>query len=69
MKALGVGGLTLGELMGGEAVVPAERVPVVYVLLEDDDVGGGDGLVLEQMREESVGGWATGAAFGGEEFD
>jgi len=69
MEALGVGGLTLGELMGGEAVVPAEGVPVVDVFFEDDDVGVGDGLVLEEMREESVGGRATGAALGGEEFD
>lgn len=67
-EALGVGGLALGELVGGEAVAPAEGVPIVDVFAEDDDVGGGDGLFMQQAREEGVGGRATGAALGGEEL-
>jgi hypothetical protein len=69
MEALGVLGLALGEVVGGETVVPAKAVPVVDVLAEDDDFCGGDWLILEEMGEEGVGGRATGAAFGGEELD
>lgn len=57
--------LALGELVGREAVVPAELIPVVDVFAEDDDVGGGDGLVAE-AEKECVGGRATGASLGGE---
>ena len=67
MEADAVLVLTLGELVGGEAVVPAELIPVVDVFAEDDDVGGGDGLLAEPEKER-VGGWATGAALGGEEL-
>ena len=49
--------------------MPAERVPVVDVLFENKNVRGGDGLVLQEMRKQGVGGRATGAALGGEEFD
>src|SRR6266702_3095217 len=69
VQIVGILGLPGRELVGGEAVVPAERVPIVHVLLKDKDVGVGNGLVFEQMRQECIGGWATGAAFGGEEFD
>ena len=68
-EALGVVALAVGEEVRGEAVVPTERVPVVDVLFEDEDFGRGDGLVFEQAGEQGVGGRATGAAFGGEEFD
>lgn len=61
--------LALGEVGRRKAVVPSEVVPVVDVFAEDDDVGAGDGLVAIELREEGVGGRATGAAFGGEEFD
>ena len=69
VEALGVLGLALGEVVGGEAVVPALAVPVVDVLAEDDDFCGGDWLILEEMGEEGVGGRATGAALGGKELD
>ena len=49
--------------------MPAEGVPVVDVLAEDDDVGVRDGLVAVELGEEGVGGRATGAALGGEELD
>ena len=49
--------------------MPAKLVPVVDMLFEGDDFGGGDGLLLLEAGEEGVGGWAAGAAFGGEEFD
>jgi hypothetical protein len=39
------------------------------VLLEDDDVGVGDRLLLLEHGEEFVGGRATGAPLGGEELD
>jgi hypothetical protein len=44
-------------------------VPVVDVLFKSDDVGGGDRLVLLQMSEQRVCGWAVGTAFGSEELD
>ena len=69
MQNLCVLALAGGELVRGEAIVPAERLPVVDVLFEPDDVGGGDRLLALEAGEQSVGGWATGAAFGGEEFD
>jgi len=69
LKAARICGLAGGELARGETVVPAERVPVVDVLAEGDDVGGGHGLVAIQAGEEVVRGRATGAAFGGEELD
>ena len=69
MEVLDVGGLPLGELVRGETVVPAERIPVVDVLFHDEDLGVGDGLLALQPGEESVGGRATGTALRGEELD
>ena len=68
-EARGVEVLAVGELVGGEAVMPAELVPVIDVLAEDDDVGGGDGLFVVEAGEEGVRGGTTGAALGGEELD
>ena len=49
--------------------MPAEAIPVVDVFLECEDFSGSDGLLLLESCQKSVGGRATGAAFGGEEFD
>ena len=68
MQNLCVLALAGGELVRGEAIVPAERLPVVDVLFEPDDVGGGDRLLALEAGEQSVGGWATGAALGGDEL-
>ena len=38
------------------------------MLFEDDDLGVLNGLIVVEFCQESVGGWATGAALGGEEF-
>ncbi len=57
--------LSLGVLGGGEAVVPAEAVPVVDVFTQHDDLGAIDGLIVVELREESVCGRTAGAALGG----
>ena len=67
-KACAVLALPLRVLMGGEAVVPTKIVPVVDMLAEDDDLGVLNWLIVVKLREEGIGGWATGAAFGREEF-
>lgn len=69
MKGDAVLALAFGEERGGEAVSPAEVVPVIDVLAEHDDVGGLDWLELAEFGQQSVGRRATGAAFGGEELD
>ena len=61
--------LAAGEEGRGESVAPAEVVPVVDVLLKDDDLGGGDGLVVVEPGEEGVGGRAARTTLGGEELD
>jgi len=55
--------LALGEVGRGETVAPAEAVPVVDVLAENDDVGSGNGLGTVELSEDGIGGRATGAAF------
>ncbi len=50
--------LPLGELWGGEAVVPALAVPVVDVFAQGDDLGVVDGLV-GKVDQKNVGGWAA----------
>jgi len=65
----GVGFLAASEVGRGERVAPAEVIPIVDVLFESDDFGAVDGLFLGQLFEERIGRRATGAAFGGEEFD
>ena len=54
--------LALGVLVGGEAVVPAEVVPVVDVLAEDDDFGVLDGLISVEFRQQRVSWRASRAA-------
>jgi hypothetical protein len=44
-------------------------VPVVDVLFEGDDFEAAERLLVGELFKEGVGGRATGAAFGGEEFD
>jgi hypothetical protein len=61
--------LATGEIGRGEGVGPAEVVPVVDVFFESDDFGAINGLVFRQFFEEGIGGRATRAPFGGEEFD
>ena len=61
--------LPLGPLMRGKRIAPAVLVPVVDVLAEHDDGGSGNGLFAVELGEQAVGGWATGAALGGEELD
>jgi len=58
-----------GEVGRGEAVGPAVAVPVVDVLFESDDFDAVEGLIGAEFCEEGIGGRATGAAFGGEEFE
>ena len=65
----GVGFLAASEVGRGERIAPAEVIPIVNVLFESDDFGSVDGLLLGQLFEERIGRRATGAAFGGEEFD
>jgi len=57
----GVGLLALGEDVRRKAVLPAQMVPIIHVLAEDD------GLRVQPF-EKTVGRRATGAALGGEEF-
>jgi len=51
--------LTIGELMGGEAVVPAAIFPVVHVFTQNDDLYAADGLKLVELAEKSIGGRAA----------
>jgi hypothetical protein len=67
-ETLDVLALALGELVRRKAVVPAQRFPVVHVFFENDDVGSRNGLLMLQVREQRIGGWAVGAAFGGDEI-
>ena len=67
-EAVDIGGLARAELLRGEAVAPAERVPVIDVLFEGEDVGIGDGLGPLQAGQQGVGGWTTGAALGGKQL-
>jgi hypothetical protein len=61
--------LPLGELVGGERVVPAQIVPIIDVFFEGDNLRTGNGLFGFEPDQQSVRGWAAGAAFRGEEFD
>ena len=65
----GVVALALGVEVGGEAVAPAERVPVVNMLGKDDDVSGGDGLVVVKAGKQGVCRRTTGTALGGEKLN
>ncbi len=66
-EVAGIGVLAFGEERRGEAIAPG-AVPVVDVFGENDEVGVGEGLLIE-LGEEVVGGWATVAAFGSEELE
>jgi len=66
-EALAVALLAGGEGGGGVGVGPAEAIPVVDVLTEDEEFNAGDGLLIE-LSQDAVGGGATGAALGGEEL-
>ena len=68
LQARSVEVLALCEQRGGEAIVPALFLPVIDVLLENDDVGVGDGLLLLECSQELIGTRAAGAALGGEQF-
>lgn len=61
--------LTLGEVGRGEAIFPAETVPIVDVLAKDNDVGVGNGLFAIEAGEYDICGRATRAAFRSEQFD
>ena len=63
----GVFPLAVGEGAGGEAVFPG-AVPVFDVFAEDDEVCARLGLLFVEVFYELVGGWATGAALGGEKL-
>ncbi len=60
--------LAVGELVRGEAVAPAELVPVIHMLAERDDLYAIHGLRAHKLCQQRVGGRATGAAFRGEEL-
>ena len=67
-EAVDEGGLAIGELAGGEGILPAEVVPISDVFADADDGLAGGGLLAGHLGEELVGGRAVGAALGGEEF-
>lgn len=52
-----------------EWIGPAEMIPVIDVLADDDQVGSGNGLLLVQRFQQAIGGRTTGAAFGGEQLE
>ena len=60
--------LPVGELVRRETVVPAFAVPVVDVFAQHYDLRCGDGLNAVELGQQSVGRWAAGTAFGGEEL-
>src|SRR5215469_5802611 len=57
--------LAIGELRGGETVMPPSLVPVVNVFLQRNDVCALDRLFAIETGQKSIGRWATGAPFGG----
>lgn len=61
--------LAVREIGGRKGVRPAESVPVVDMLFESENFDAIEGLIFAQFFEDGIGRRATGAAFGGEEFD
>jgi hypothetical protein len=47
--------LPVGVLVGRETVVPAEVVPVVYMLAQDDDFSTSYGLIVVEFCQEGIG--------------
>jgi hypothetical protein len=68
VKASAVLALPVGVLMRGEAVVPAEVVPVVNVLAQNDDLGSCDGLALVKLGQQSIGRRTARTTFRREKF-
>src|SRR5439155_26962720 len=52
-----------------ERVSPTQIVPVIYVLLQGDQLYIPGKRFLGQPRQQSIRRWTTGATFGGEQFD
>lgn len=59
---------TAFQLPPGICLVPSATIPVIDVFADDDEVGSGDGLGVVEFFKKGIGGRATGASFGGEEF-
>ena len=57
------------KVQGGIRVSPTKLIPVVDMLFKCDDFGAIDGLIVAELFQKSVGGRATGTAFGSEELD
>jgi hypothetical protein len=64
-----VAALAVAEERVGPRIAPAEVVPVVDMLGEDEKLHAREGLLLVQSGQDGVGGRAARAALGGEELD
>src|ERR1700733_7334057 len=60
--------LPVGVLVGRETVVPAEVVPVVHMLAQDDDFSTSDGLILVEFCQEGIGRRAARTPLRGEQL-
>lgn len=68
-EGVGVPLLTAREIGRGKGVSPAEMIPVVHVFFQGENFDAIERLVLAKLFEQGIRGRATGAAFGGEEFE